>query len=348
MLSLLIALVTTAQEAPLAVEQDGLVVLEVESHPPASGWEQETRLAGFTGTAYVRNKGGSLMTFPIYITRPGRYRMHLRNRHEHPDSTLENDAFVRIGSGPFIKCFSGIRGEWTWASTLEYSGSDKVPADYDLAAGLHKVEIRGRSENFMIDRIALYLLEGDRSTRALDPAQPETRGIPPRPPLEGLPKAAAAWDTGRLGTALKELDAAGEAAARPREILRAYIDARRAAFEETRQVDPLAASDGLAFYAQRFLAGSDAAREFMDLARTWKSEPAAQQELRARPLLALLEKEAEKIQSRGSVSDDRFARQHARPLAAIRQLVAKLRSAFPDTWARRRADALADGFGLKE
>jgi len=352
-LAALAAATPPAQEAQVFVEEDGVVVMEAESHPPVKGWTRQTEHAGFTGTCYLKAEGGQLMTFPVFITRPGRYTMNLHNRHDHPRRDLENDAFVRIDSGPYIKCFSSGSG-WTWASTLEYSGDRKVPPEYELSAGLHKLEIKQRSENFKIDRIALFLSEGDAGKRARDLAHPETRGTPPAPPLDRVPKALAAWTAGQLGAAMKALETAGQdpdlavsgQARAGLKALQGAVAGRRAAIEASKPADPLAAAEALAFFARTFLAGSPAAAEFNDEASRWRAEPAAKQELQARRLLAALEEQAAKIHQPGTVADPNFARMFARPLASIRQTLEALRKSFPDTGSRRRAERIAAGFGI--
>lgn len=340
-------------EAPLYVEQDGIVVMEVESHPPVKGWERETEHPGFTGSCYLKANGGSMMTFPIFIMRPGRYTMQIHNRHDHPRRDLENDAFVRMDSGQFIKCFSGPNNTWTWSSTLEYSDR-KVKPEYDLSAGLHKLQIRGRSSGFKIDRIALFLSEGSQGQKAMVLGHPETRGAPPMPALDKIPAAASAWSSGRLGTALKRLDKAvsgkdAEAAEQARAALNAlnqFIDARRTALVATKEIDPLAAAEGMAFFAARLLRGSEAGKQFSAEARKWMGEPRAKDEMKARRYLKVIEDQAARIRREGKADDPAFAKAFARPLAGIRQTLQMLRKSYPDTWSCRRAEEIAARYGI--
>jgi hypothetical protein len=94
---------TQPLEAPLFVEEDGLVVMEAESHPPVKGWTRKTEPAGFSGSGCLKAEGGGLTCFPIFIGTPGRYTMNLHSRHDHDRGDLENDAFVRMDDGPFIR-----------------------------------------------------------------------------------------------------------------------------------------------------------------------------------------------------------------------------------------------------
>jgi hypothetical protein len=340
---------TPPLEAPLFVEEDGLVVMEAESHPPVKGWTRKTEPAGFSGSGYLKAEGGGLMCFPIFISTPGRYTMNLHNRHDHDRGDLENDAFVRMDDGPFIKCFSSPAKQWTWASTLEYSGDRKVPPEYDLAVGLHRLEIRQRSENFMIDRIALFLSSGDHSKRARDLSRPETRGTPAMPALPGRPKAAAAWASGRLGAALADLEAAAagdEGAAAAAKLIRAALEKRRADLDAVKQTDPLGASEALDFYAGRFLGGHPLGKEWTSAAASWRAEPAARAELKARLLLGTILEQVKGIRTPGKPDDPAFMKANARPLAAIHQALTTLRKSYPDTGSRKRAEQIAAEVGL--
>jgi hypothetical protein len=68
-----------------------------------------------------------------------------------------------------VKTFSSTRGQWTWATNHEFSAGDKPPASYPLSAGIHVLEISGRSRNFSLDRFHLYL---DGVTNPLDETRP--------------------------------------------------------------------------------------------------------------------------------------------------------------------------------
>ena len=63
---LLVAAVSGAApaEPPVFEETDGLVAVEVESHPPADQWQAETEMEGFTGGGYYTWRGGNLYRQP--------------------------------------------------------------------------------------------------------------------------------------------------------------------------------------------------------------------------------------------------------------------------------------------
>lgn len=158
----------SAQTCAVFQEVGGLVVVEIESVPPAGSWVSETAKAGFTGASYYRWSGPDLFSSPgqgvlryeVQIQTPGTYRLAVHNRHDNPDSSLENDAWLRIDGGNWVKCYSnsgsGITGQWIWDTEFDVGGT-KLPPDVPLSAGKHVVEFSGRSNNFMIDRFHLAL-----------------------------------------------------------------------------------------------------------------------------------------------------------------------------------------------
>lgn len=161
------------------LESGGLIVFEIESTPAATGWAEETGLNGFTGTSYYTWKGGNQLAranagmgtlkYDIRVSDAGEYRFRIRNRHDRADATMDNDCWVRLDGGTWVKLFSSQRGAWVYASNHEFSATDKQTAKYQLSAGDHTIEISGRSQNFSIDRVHLYKLG---TPNAEDPSQP--------------------------------------------------------------------------------------------------------------------------------------------------------------------------------
>jgi hypothetical protein len=160
-------------------ESGGIVVVEIESEPVAGNWVKETSLAGYTGTGYYTWRGADVFNSPgqgvlryqVQIHTAGTYQFRIRNRHDHADSTLENDCFTRMDGGAWVKTFSSARGAWVWNTNHEFSHDSKPAAQYALAAGLHTLEISGRSKGFSIDRFILYLPSVANPT---DPGRPES------------------------------------------------------------------------------------------------------------------------------------------------------------------------------
>ena len=190
---------------------DGLVVVEFESGSAAGSWAEETPLTGFTGASYLTWSGANMYSnpgvdafgFDVWIEDAGNYSFRIHNRHDHPDSTLANDLWVRMDGGDWVKAYSWQRGQWTWVTNHEFSSSYKPEAAYDLDSGNHRIEFSGRSTDFSVDRFHLY------DAGVVDPlntSHPESSragvsGATPGPGSAGLISA----DAGR--TSLVSLDA---------------------------------------------------------------------------------------------------------------------------------------------
>lgn len=143
--------------------ESDLVVFEIESHPVVQGWSEETTWTGFTGDSYYRwsfpdnnTPGLGIMTWQFYVPEDTNYQLRIHNRHNHPNTSLENDCWTSMDSAPWVKTFSNIAGSsgvWNWSSKTE---PDHVEANFDLTPGVHELRISGRSKNFMIDRVHIW------------------------------------------------------------------------------------------------------------------------------------------------------------------------------------------------
>lgn len=173
-----------AQE-PTFYEHDGVVVVEVESVPPASNWFARTgdyvitganTVSGYTGSACYQfegnvESGGSvngIMTYNIHIQNSGTYRLNMRTMEANPETNegdKGNDCYVKmVGQdgceGNFTKyVWLGAAYEWGWSPRLECSHHTFSDPVYELSAGTHQFQIAGRSKNFIVDRFSL-IMEG--------------------------------------------------------------------------------------------------------------------------------------------------------------------------------------------
>ncbi|MFW5877749.1 MAG: T9SS type A sorting domain-containing protein [bacterium] len=177
-------------------ELNNIVVVEVESVPPGSGWTKEYSADGFTGDAYYRWTGGNLFNSPgnglteykIYIAHPGTYHFRWHSKIMHgSDPTESNDSWLRIpdaydffakkGSsvkyprgGKFIQSNTIVNGSSSngWmkvysSGTTNWTWSCRT-SDHDpheiyatfQEAGVYTVQISGRSNNHAIDRFVLF------------------------------------------------------------------------------------------------------------------------------------------------------------------------------------------------
>jgi len=188
--------------------ESGLVVMQVESAPLAGSWAAETAVGGFTGSSYYRwaganqfnSPGQGTLSYSFTVTTPGDYSLRLRNHHDHPDSTQENDCWTRLDGGTWVKTYSGTAGTWTWATRFEYADGFKENAHYELAAGSHVFQISGRSQDFRIDRVHLYLEGTPGATDSNQPQSPTGPCGAPRPHPAHVPTSlTAVFADGTLG-----------------------------------------------------------------------------------------------------------------------------------------------------
>ncbi|MDA1266175.1 MAG: DUF5060 domain-containing protein [Planctomycetota bacterium] len=183
----LAAPLASAQDSVYLME-DGLLVVEFESLDAAGDWALEDELSSHTGDGYLRWTGPDYFQQPghdpfgvdFLVEENGTYDFRIRNHHDHPDSTEANDVWVRMDGGTWIKCFSAVKDNWTWASNHEHAEDDKPPASYDLTAGQHRLEFSGRSYDFRMDRFHLFTPGHPDGTKASAPeSEKQVENLPP-------------------------------------------------------------------------------------------------------------------------------------------------------------------------
>lgn len=168
--AILFAAPTLAQNGDQTVflEEDGVVVIALESGNEPGAWNESVSTPGFLGEAYIRWDGPNLFNqpgaagifgFDFEVNGGGNHIFSLRNRHENPDPTEENDVWIRVDGGQWIKLFSnmpGSVGSWTWESRFDFGHGNQPQASYNLTPGIHRVEFSGRSFGFKMDRLHIY------------------------------------------------------------------------------------------------------------------------------------------------------------------------------------------------
>lgn len=170
-----------AQDGGVYLATDDIVVIEMESTPPSDPeWSIVTDASNhlfrsfyrWDGPDYFQSPGYGVLGYRFRVSTPGNYRLSLRNRHDHPDSTLENDVWVRMDGGTWIKVYSAAPvGQWHWFSNFD---PGHVHANWDLDAGEHLLEFSGRSRAFMLDRFHVYL---NAHPDAQNPNLPESPAV---------------------------------------------------------------------------------------------------------------------------------------------------------------------------
>ncbi|MFT5292088.1 MAG: hypothetical protein ACI82F_004173 [Planctomycetota bacterium] len=147
-------------------EQNGLVVMQVESVAVVPSWVLETNVSGYTGSGYYRWSGPDMYNTPgsgftrykFNITTPGTYMLSIHNYHDDPEPDKDNDCWVNTDGGNFKKVYSNngtaTVGRWNWASDFESTGDQ---AEFFFGAGAHNIGISGRSNGYHMDRVHLWL-----------------------------------------------------------------------------------------------------------------------------------------------------------------------------------------------
>jgi hypothetical protein len=334
-------------------EVDGGVAIEVESAAPAGDWKAETRLAGWTGASYYTWTGPDLfgapgkgtLAYAFHVLHPGRYRLLLRNRHDFEDSTLQNDCFTRLDGGTWLKTFSSQRGQWTWATNHEHEGGPKPPASYELSAGLHTLELSGRSRGFSVDRIHLMregAAGGEDASRAPSPTRLEWL-LGPGPYGPRAPLAARARSGRGLGEVLAALRRDPDGAAMRDALLRA-LDAEFAVARSL--ADPVEALGQLDLLAAAW-AGDEAGDAVRRERDARKADPAVQAELKAHAAWKRIADAEAALRPQNGSRDPKsegFRRLNARAIDALLASARALVAAHPGTAAARRVQALLDRY----
>jgi hypothetical protein len=165
------AALLAAPPTPAYQALDDLVVIEVESVPPAGDWKEYTAPVGFTGKSFYRwdgpdhfsSPGFGILKYEFEVQKATNYKFRIHNRHDNPVPDQSNDCWVRIDGGVWNKVFSNqgtlTVGAWNWVSVIETSSGLQYEANYDLSAGRHTVEISGRSNGYMADRLIFFPIE---------------------------------------------------------------------------------------------------------------------------------------------------------------------------------------------
>ena len=185
-------------------EENGLVIMEVETADLAGDWSLQTGIAGYTGNGYyewkhgdnsmtIESPGLGILTYPIQINQTGTYQFLYRTAAPH--STEHNDAFIRfrdnpveartvagdvinLGQDAWFKVYQGAGGDnWNYAAHTE-DGPHQVYAIINTP-GIYRLEVSGRSTLFKMDRMSLYLFGTVTYGMATDVSKPESQCLLP-------------------------------------------------------------------------------------------------------------------------------------------------------------------------
>lgn len=156
----------TCADSPIFQEKNGVVVVEAESITISDGWVLETEAEGYSGEGYltwsiptnVQPQGQGLLEYSFMVTNPGTYTVKIRNYHACEDFTECNDIFLKMNDTEWRKNFNHTLAEWDWNSRqdIDHVFSD---ASYSLEEGINTLYLSGRSQDFSIDKIAIFSID---------------------------------------------------------------------------------------------------------------------------------------------------------------------------------------------
>jgi hypothetical protein len=162
------------------IEDNGLVVMEVESTPTIGGWDSRTEIAGYKGSAYYYNNGADsfgtpgkdTLSYEFTVTNAGNYQAQVRSRIAvGTNNTEHNDVWVRLvdTSGNPIAPIANdnqATGSWykaymnranTWSYETSNKDNDAHSLSWSLSAGsTYKFQLSRRSNGHAVDRIVLW------------------------------------------------------------------------------------------------------------------------------------------------------------------------------------------------
>lgn len=178
----------SAQDNPY-IAQDNLVVVQAESIDLTGDWVSESGDAGFTGSGYIRwngadffgTPGNGIIEIPFTVATSGNYYFKLRSSHTGaPAGDQWNDTWMRVNEGgTWLKAghpAANMDDGFTWDMFVEPSGGSFIDPLFYLDAGTHVFYMSGRSFNYRIDRIHIYL-EGTPDPENLNhPESPRENG----------------------------------------------------------------------------------------------------------------------------------------------------------------------------
>ncbi len=176
--------------SPIFSEKDGQIVINPDTAEGLGNWVLHTNndsyefLEGFSDQGCIQFTGNrehsgppdSPLTLSFLISEPGNYVLRARGL-EAPMETKEgdkaNDCYLRIVGQPSYKgeftkfVLLGASYQWSWNIKLEVEHHVFETPFYSLGAGVHQLQIAGRSKNFFLDRLTLNRVTEDAETTSV-------------------------------------------------------------------------------------------------------------------------------------------------------------------------------------
>lgn len=175
-------------------EVNGRVIIQAESMDTPGGWQKKSNSSGYTGSGYLEWTGGDSFGTPgngttstsIKINQPGTYKFQWRTKVGHGTNPTEaNDSWLRFpdaddffgqkenghivypkgsgkspnpnGSGAdnWFKVYVNNLN-WTWSTHTSDNDAHEIYVTFD-SPGVYTMQLSGRSDHHLIDRIVLAL-----------------------------------------------------------------------------------------------------------------------------------------------------------------------------------------------
>ncbi|MBN1116706.1 MAG: hypothetical protein JXA77_05860 [Bacteroidales bacterium] len=152
--------------------ENGVALIEVESVVEGSSatgyWDEFSEVLGFSGiTAYRMASSGNeymdplpqdaektgvpyKLTYRVYVPEAGEYQVRIHNYHWLKDG--DNDAWIGINDDLYEKIWDHDTLVWSWNEAIAWQFSYQPRW---LHKGVNTISIVGRSENWVIDRLAV-------------------------------------------------------------------------------------------------------------------------------------------------------------------------------------------------
>ncbi len=165
-----------APNAPLYLPVDDIFVIEAEDAAPVADWVPSEGKSA-TGGQYMHWRGPNRyeaeaehtgLRYCLRVEKPGEYHLRIRMmRSRAGESEIRederNDLWLRMDGRHWMKLFANTPWEeWGWDGGLDfhhlYGKRPRATLTFE-EAGVHCIEIAGRSEDVRLDRIHLALNE---------------------------------------------------------------------------------------------------------------------------------------------------------------------------------------------
>lgn len=186
-------------------EENGFVVLEAESVPSTARWVETTAFAGYTGSSAIEwtgsnnfgTPGRGVREYTVQINSPGTFHFQWRSRIGKGNSNTEhNHAWLKLpdtnailfgqrgsskiyprgtrltpnpngsSSDGWFKIHMNQLNTWSWQTKTSDNDAHDIYIEF-TSAGVYTIQVSGRSNGYVIDRMVLSPSTGSYSASQL-------------------------------------------------------------------------------------------------------------------------------------------------------------------------------------